>query len=334
MPARTDLCDLPSHQPILRDEPSGRTVATITRYLAAGSSAAVFAGRTPGGDAVAVKVLLPKARRELLRRGLDPRKLFDRERETHEAVAAIGGSPSLCPVLDQGNTTVVLANGTLALPFLITALVPEEPHGATLEERILRAGRGVPLSRARRLLDGVFAGTAALHRAGIVHRDLSPGNILVRGPLEAEEALVADGGIARVPNTETLGLAARTSSYGSPEQALVTAPGPNPLVGFRSDVHAVAALAFFVLAGRSWADVSPRFPRGERAPLPRASLDESVLPRADALDAVLARGASPRLVLQEPRALLDLLPETKAAPRHETLAELRGELWPLLQDGK
>lgn len=331
MPARTDLCDLPSQQPTLCDEPSGRVVATLTRFLAAGSSAAVFAGRTPSGEPVAVKILLPKARRELLRRGLDHRKLFERERETHEAVAAIGGSPSLCPVLDHGTVSVALANGALSLPFLLTALVPEEPHGATLEERVLRAGRGVSLGRARRLLAGVFAGTAALHRAGIVHRDLSPGNILVRGPLDAEEALVADGGIARVPHTETLGLAARTSSYGSPEQALITIGGPNPLVGFRSDVHAVAALVFFVLAGRSWAEVSPRFPQGERLPLPRACLDETVLSRADALDVVLARGASPRLVLAEPRALLAQLPQTTAAPRYETLAELGAELWPLLE---
>ena len=63
MPVRTDLCDLPAQKPSLTDEPSGRLVARLTRFLAAGSSAAVFAGTSTRGEAVAVKVLLPKARR-------------------------------------------------------------------------------------------------------------------------------------------------------------------------------------------------------------------------------------------------------------------------------
>ena len=327
MPVRRDLCDLPLHAPSLVDEATGAVIARLGRYLASGSSAAVFAGERADGVPVAVKILLPRARRELIRQGLSPDRLFERERQTHEAVAARGGSPSLCPVLGHGTVRIEVSGGVLSLPFLLTLLVPEEPHGATLEERVLRHGRGLPLPRARRLLSGIFAGTLALHRAGVVHRDLSPGNILVRGEPGEEEALVADGGIARVPGGETLGLSARTSSYGSPEQCLVTTPGANPLVGFHSDVHALASLAFYVFAGRSWAEVCDGFERGVRGPLPRGSLDPSVAPFAAGLDTVLARGASPLLELTEPVDLLMRLPQVRGAERRFATAEA---LWEAL----
>jgi eukaryotic-like serine/threonine-protein kinase len=305
---------LATTHPTLHDEVSGVFVARVQRYLAAGSSAAVFAGETPGGDLVAVKILLPRARRELAKRGLAPAALFDRERETHRAVAARldGGSPHLCPVLGHGTVRVDLSAGSVSLPFLLTALVAEEPHGATLEERVLRSapagGPGLARPRLQRLFASIFAGTQALHAAGIVHRDLSPGNILVAGEPSAERALIADGGIARLPNSLTLGLSARTSSYGSPEQCLSPRVGDtasNPLVGPWSDVHALAALVFFAATGIAWAEHAgaDAFAGGARPPLPRERLHPSVLPRAAALDDALQRGASPLLPepLPDPR---------------------------------
>jgi serine/threonine-protein kinase len=89
------------------------------------------------------------------------------------------------------------------------------------------------------------------HAAGLVHRDVKPGNVIVceRGGLH-DVAKLLDFGLVRDVSTGAAGLTqdgavAGTPAYLSPEQA---AGGAG--VDARSDVYAVGALAYFLLTGR------------------------------------------------------------------------------------
>ncbi len=108
----------------------------------------------------------------------------------------------------------------VTLPWLAIELVEGGPDGVTLVDRVERApGEGVDPLRARRLLQGIFEGVAALHEEGILHRDLKPETVLVAGPIDDETPKLADCGIARVDGLSAT-VAAMTPAYGSPEQAL------------------------------------------------------------------------------------------------------------------
>ena len=120
----------------------------------------------------------------------------------YRAVAAIS-HPNLAPiagVAEQGTAARVIR------PYI---------SGQTLAERM----RGTPVSpdEALRIAADVCAGLAALHRAGIVHRDVTPGNILIT---DDGFAKLIDYGIARSftaakpADTEILG----TPGYAAPEQ--------------------------------------------------------------------------------------------------------------------
>lgn len=169
---------------------------TIERKLGEGGMGSVYLARSRGGRAVAVKV----ARSEL---AADP--VF-RERFLAEVAAAraVGGFHT-APVVD--------ADPDAPTPWLATAYVP----GPTLAE-FLRV-RGPMDERALRALGaGLAEALEAIHRCGLVHRDLKPGNIIMAddGPR------VLDFGIARAVESTRLtatGHAFGTPGFLAPEQA-------------------------------------------------------------------------------------------------------------------
>ena len=113
--------------------------------------------------------------------------------------------PSLVTVLDAGAAE--------DQPFLVLQLV----DGPTLAE-VLRSER-LPLDRVARIGADLAAGLADVHRNGIVHRDVKPGNVLLA---KDGRALLSDFGIARLladtaHHTRT-GLTIGTVAYLSPEQ--------------------------------------------------------------------------------------------------------------------
>src|SRR5215207_7603651 len=123
-------------------------------------------------------------------------------------------------------------------------LVMEYVDGEPLSAQLARDGRLPPA----RVLDVVRQAALALseaHRVGMVHRDVKPGNLLVRRSDGAVK--ITDFGIARaadaVPLTQN-GMVVGTAQYFSPEQA------EGRVVGPASDVYSLGVVAYECLAGR------------------------------------------------------------------------------------
>jgi hypothetical protein len=121
--------------------------------------------------------------------------------------------PNLVSIVDVG---VSHSGG----PFLVMDLV----LGGTLDERSSRFG---DIAWATSMLRQVADGLVALHEAGVVHRDLKPGNILLqRGGDDAEVARISDFGISRVVVVDgSVDVAAATQKASSPGTGRLTGTG-------------------------------------------------------------------------------------------------------------
>ena len=122
-------------------------------------------------------------------------------------------------------------------------LVMEYVPGRTLRA-LLRERGWLPWQEALSVLDPVLAGLAAAHRAGIVHRDVKPENVLITADGRVK---VVDFGLARasaaVGNTRA-GMIIGSVSYIAPEQ-VTGAP-----TDARTDVYAAGIMLFEMLTGR------------------------------------------------------------------------------------
>ncbi|WP_328405475.1 serine/threonine-protein kinase [Nocardia sp. NBC_00403] len=152
---------------------------------------------------------------------------------------------------------------------------------------LARQGALTP-DRAVAIVEGAARGLDEAHRAGLLHRDVKPANILIARDSGVDRALVTDFGIAR-PTGESAGLTAAgsvlaTLAYAAPEQI------HGATLDHRVDVYALGATLFQLLTG------TVPFPRDTpgavmhahlTAPPPRPSIVVPTLPRE--LDAVIAR---------------------------------------------
>lgn len=132
---------------------------------------------------------------------------------------------------------------TGGLPYLVMELV----RGTDLA-KVLRRGTRLDTATIRRLLIQILAGLGAAHDSGLIHRDVKPSNVLLRG--DDWHVKIADFGLARLatdaktitqPNA-ILG----TLEYMSPEQAR----GERTLDA-RSDLYAVGVVLYELLTGAS-----------------------------------------------------------------------------------
>ncbi len=155
----------------------------------------------------------------------------------HEAQAlALLQHPGIVHVYDAGIVNVAGAD----LPFLAMELVFGEPLLAWAE-------RNAPDVATRiRILVDVCAAVEAAHRAGVIHRDLKPGNILVESGAGTPRPRILDFGIATFAGTGDEGCAlAGTVSHLSPEQAA----GVPAAADARSDVYALGTIAYQLFTG-------------------------------------------------------------------------------------
>jgi hypothetical protein len=176
----------------------------------------------PQGGLVAIKVLQPAATESA-----NARLRLAREVETMRRVR----SAFVAEVLD--------ADVAGEFPYIVTRYVP----GPTLEAMVRSRG---PLSGPglRRLAYGTAEALTAIHAAGVVHRDLKPGNVM----LTDDRPVVIDFGIAQSPDATRLtqtGLVMGTPGYLAPE--VIEGQPSSPA----SDVHSWGATMAYAATGRA-----------------------------------------------------------------------------------
>jgi beta-lactam-binding protein with PASTA domain/serine/threonine protein kinase len=210
-----------------RDHLMGRVLDS--RYLigsrvARGGMATVYEATDLRLDrTVAVKVMHP---------GLGDDDEFAARFVAEARAAAKLSHPNVVSVFDQGND-----DGTV---FLAMELIP----GHTLRDTI---GKEAPLSAARALalLEPVVSALAAAHRAGLIHRDVKPENVLIA---DDGRVKVADFGLAKAVSATTqhtaTGVLIGTVSYVAPE---LVVEGRSDA---RADVYAVGVILYELLTGK------------------------------------------------------------------------------------
>lgn len=125
--------------------------------------------------------------------------------------------------------------------------------GVSLEEMVTRYGP-LPPARAVHLLTQICGALGEAHDAGLVHRDLKPGNVMVceRGGAHDVAKLLDFGLVAAVrpdgasddPRLTQTGMIMGTPAFMSPEQC-----GGDDTVGAASDLYGIGALAYYLLTG-------------------------------------------------------------------------------------
>jgi serine/threonine protein kinase, bacterial len=142
-------------------------------------------------------------------------------------------NPGLVAVYDQG------IDGRH--PFLVMELI----EGGTLRELLGERGPMPPHAVAA-VLRPVLGGLAAAHRAGLVHRDVKPENVLIS---DDGDVKIADFGLVRAvaaAGITSTSVILGTAAYLSPEQVR---DGPPNRAGPRSDVYSTGILAYELLTG-------------------------------------------------------------------------------------
>ena len=200
----------------------------LQRLIATGGMGQVWEGQdTRLGRIVAIKVLKAEF-------SSDP-EFVERFRSEARIVAMLN-HPGIASVYDYGETELDDAGRTA---YLVMEMVTGEPLNSVLK----RTGR-LSLRHALDMLEQTGRALQVAHTAGLVHRDVKPGNILIT---PTGQVKLTDFGIAKAvdaaPVTQT-GMVMGTAQYIAPEQAL----GRDATAA--SDVYALGVVGYESVAGR------------------------------------------------------------------------------------
>ncbi|MFJ4036882.1 Stk1 family PASTA domain-containing Ser/Thr kinase [Microbacterium sp. NPDC090007] len=231
--------------------------------------------------------------------------------------------PTIVRVFDAGEDAETGRDGVQRpVPYIVMELV----HGRLLKDVI--AEGPVPTDDALRYTDGILEALEYSHRAGVVHRDIKPGNVMIT---DSGRVKVMDFGIARAVSDSSSTVAETTAivgtaAYFSPEQA------KGETVDARADLYSTGVVLYELLTGRppfrGDTPVAVAYQHVSEAPVPPSEIDEKI-PRA--LDAIVLRALAkdPFQRPQDAASFRESLDETidGKAPTKRQMSALSNELY-------
>jgi beta-lactam-binding protein with PASTA domain/tRNA A-37 threonylcarbamoyl transferase component Bud32 len=256
-----------------------------------------------------------------LRTDLARDQIFQARFRREAQSAASLNHPSIVAVYDTGED---MTSG-VPVPYIVMEYV----DGRTVRDLLQEGHRLLP-ERSLEIIDGVLRALDYSHQAGIVHRDIKPGNVMVT---RNGDVKVMDFGIARAMSdaqatmTQTAQVIG-TAQYLSPEQAR------GERVDARSDLYSTGCLLYELLTGRppftGDSPVAIAYQHVRENPVPPSRVDPDVPPWADAIvlkamakapadryqtaadmRADLQRAASGMPVAAAPPTRFDMYPQTQ-----------------------
>jgi serine/threonine-protein kinase len=206
----------------------------IVGVLGEGGMGIVYdARRLAEGDRVALKVIHQHLAGDAQIRGR-----FARE----AAILRRLEGDHLCPVLDFGEIADPRREGTGLLYMAMPRV-----EGRALDA-VLKSDAPLPLARAVMIVLDVCEALREAHSQGVIHRDLKPGNVLLR---DGDRAVVVDFGMAKIVTgvgTGTTALTQHNMVFGTPEyMAPEQARGDE--LDARCDVYATGIILYELLTG-------------------------------------------------------------------------------------
>ncbi|HWF55760.1 MAG TPA: serine/threonine-protein kinase [Solirubrobacteraceae bacterium] len=212
------------HTTVEPDERIGTRVGgyEIDSLVGVGTMANVYRARSDDGSSVAVKIVKPDHAAD---------ETFRRRFSLEAEIARTISNPHIVQVLDAGEHE--------CLPYVVERFI----DGPSLEQELQAKGR-LDVATTVRICTEAAEGLQALWEAGMVHRDVKPGNILLD---RAGVAHLTDFGLAKNTQGEVLTLPGHTLgtlNYMAPEQIR-----GDPVTG-AADVYSLGCVAFECLQGR------------------------------------------------------------------------------------
>jgi serine/threonine protein kinase len=185
----------------------------------------VYGARSESDGVAALKVIAAEMADDLL---------FRRRFERETRLAAALNHPNVVPLLASGESEGIL--------FIATELI----DGLNLHEVVVAQGP-MAAGAATQVIEQVASALDAAHAEGLLHRDLKPGNILLKGPPGEGTAYLTDFGLAKhVLSKSGLTRTGRwvgTIDYAAPEQLQALD------LDHRIDVYALGCVLYQTLTG-------------------------------------------------------------------------------------
>jgi serine/threonine protein kinase len=286
------MAPVPGMNDVQPADPSTIGEYRVLNRLGSGSQGVVYLAATPSGERVAIK--------QLLRSGPEDeqaRQQFAKEVAAARRVAAFC-TAQLLDVQLEG-----------PMPYLVSEYI----EGPSLHQKISHDG---PMAgpTLQRMAVGTVTALAAIHQAGVVHRDFKPANVM----LSSEGPRVIDFGIARDLSAETT-ITSRifgTPAFMSPEQLR------NEPVGPAADMFAWASVVAYAATGRAPFEADQMMAVAYRITHGEPTLAEVPAALLGVLERCLEKDSSRRPTAQQALALLLDLPdpENDPAPAGQLLA--------------
>jgi hypothetical protein len=207
----------------------------IVRYLSRGGMGEVYeAEDSELPDRVALKTLLPAI-------ASDDAMIASFKQEIR--LARKIAHPNVCKVFDlEWHQADNASQGTIL--FLTMEFLP----GETLALRMEREGR-MGAAASLPLLEQMADALEAAHRAGVIHRDFKPSNVMLVPSARGVRVVVTDFGLARAIRTDSQTTATLTNSIAGTLDYIAPEVLTGSVATFRSDIYALGMVAYQMVTG-------------------------------------------------------------------------------------